>query len=108
MATSKTGFGLVYSTDPNFKPGGNAAKEEDTLDKKQQKLRLRLEKRNGKPTTIVAGFIGKEDDLEALGKLLKSKAGSGGSVKDGIIIIQGDVREKAVTWLKEMGFSQTK
>ncbi len=105
MAKSKTG-GLVYSTNPESmqrSPATHAA-----VPPAAQKLRLRLEKRNGKPTTVIAGFNGPDAALEALAKHLKVKAGTGGSAKDGLIIIQGDVREKCIGWLKEGGFRDVK
>lgn len=107
MAKKHPPGGLVYSTNPSYQP---QQKEEpqSALSLTQQKLRLRLEKRNGKPTTVVAGFVGPDADLEALGKKLKAKSGTGGSAKDGMIIIQGDVREKCVAWLKEWGYKDTK
>lgn len=105
MAKPKNG-GLVYSTDPSFRP---AAPEEVTeIPKTAQKLRLRLEKRNGKPTTVIAGFIGPDAALEALAKTLKTKAGTGGSAKEGLILIQGDVREKCIGWLKDWGAKDVK
>ncbi len=105
MAKSKTG-GLVYSTDPNYRPDETEAPAE--VSPQAQKLRLRLEKRNGKPTTVIAGFVGPDAALEALAKLLKTKAGTGGSAKDGLILIQGDVREKCIGWLKDWGAKDVK
>lgn len=106
MAKKQSPGGLVYSTNPSCQL--QEEEKESAPPSTQQKLRLRLEKRNGKPTTVVAGFIGPDSDLEALGKKLKNKSGTGGSAKDGLIIIQGDVREKCVAWLKEWGYKDTK
>ena len=107
MAKKQSLGGLVFSTDPSFRPVEEES-ENTALPLAQQKLRLRLEKRNGKPTTVVAGFVGPDTDLEALGKKLKSKAGTGGSAKDGLVLIQGDVREKCIAWLKEWGYKDVK
>lgn len=107
MAKKQSPTGFVYSTDPSYQ-SPQQEEQESSLPPAQQKLRLRLEKRNGKSTTVVAGFIGPDAELEALGKKLKTKAGTGGSAKDGIIIIQGDVREKCIAWLKEFGYKDTK
>lgn len=96
----------MYSTDPGFRP--EAPKETTELPPQAQKLRLRLEKRNGKPTTVIAGFAGPDAALEALAKLLKTKAGTGGSAKEGLILIQGDVREKCIGWLKDWGAKDVK
>ena len=98
---------FVYSTNPDYRPFEEETPAEQ-IPAAKQKLRLRLEKRNGKPTTVIAGFDGPQADLEALAKTLKTKAGTGGSAKDGLIIIQGDVREKCVGWLKEAGYRDTK
>ncbi len=108
MAKNKTG-GLVYSTNPLYRlSSGEADAPAEAAAPAGQKLRLRLEKRNGKPTTVVAGFTGPDAALENLGKRLKSKAGTGGSAKEGLILIQGDAREKCIAWLKEWGYKDTK
>ena len=88
---------VVYSTNPNFSYQFEQDEEQATLEPNKQNLRLLLDKRNraGKSVTIITGFIGKELDLEALGKMLKNKCGVGGSVKEGEIILQGDFRVKA-------------
>jgi translation initiation factor 1 len=101
--------GFVFSTDPNFsfEEENNDA---ETLVPEQQKLRIWLETKHraGKAATVVKGFIGIDDDLEFLGKKLKSFCGTGGSAKDGEIIIQGDQREKVLQWLLKNGYKQTK
>jgi len=88
---------VVYSTNPNFNYEFEHDKEPQTLEPNKQNLRLLLDKKNraGKSVTLITGFIGKDEDLEALGKMLKNKCGVGGSVKDGEIILQGDFRQKA-------------
>ncbi len=83
----------------------------ETLDKKQQKLRVNIEKkgRGGKTVTLINGFIGTENDLKELGKLLKSKCGVGGSVKDGEkSLIQGEFKQRVIELLKAEGYTQTK
>ena len=98
--------GYVYSTDPNFRIGQDGAPEQETLPPAQQQLKIRLETKHraGKAVTIVDGFIGTEADLQDLGKKLKTFCGTGGSAKDGEIIIQGDQREKVRQWLGKEGF----
>lgn len=101
--------GIVYSTDPDFRPVEEPVPQEK-LEHRQQRLKVRLDTRQraGKAVTIVEGFVGPDGELEELGRLLKTYCGTGGSVKDGLIIIQGDQREKIVTWLVAKGFSSTK
>jgi translation initiation factor 1 len=73
----------------------------------RQPLRIRLETKHraGKAVTVVTGFVGRDEDLQALGKQLKTYCGTGGSAKDGEIIIQGDQREKARGWLLKQGYA---
>ncbi len=101
--------GFVFSTDPNFKLEEDEDMQE-TLPPNQQKLRVWLETkhRGGKAATLVAGFVGTNDDLEELGKKLKTFCGTGGSVKDGEIIVQGDQRDKVLQWLLKNGYTNTK
>jgi translation initiation factor 1 len=111
MAKKKTDkHGFVYSTDPNFRFEEEASENQETLPAADQKLRVRLETkhRGGKAVTLVTGFVGTSDDLEILGKNLKNFCGTGGSVKDGEAIIQGDQREKVMLWLLKNGYRQTK
>ena len=102
--------GFVFSTNPgfNFETGDNTPQE--TIAPEQQKLKIRLETkhRGGKAVTLIIGFNGKEEDLEILGKTLKNYCGTGGSVKDGEIIIQGDQRDKVLQWLLKNGYKQAK
>ena len=102
--------GLVYSTDPNFKLPAHHAKEEETISPAQQKIKVRLDTKNraGKAVTLVEGFIGTNADKEELGKKLKTFCGTGGSVKDGEIIVQGDNRDKVLQWLQKNGYSAAK
>lgn len=102
----KSRLGMVYSTNPDYQFEQEESFEEETLPPEKQKLIVALDKkgRAGKQVTAVTGFIGKEADLEALGKTLKTKCGVGGSVKDGIILIQGDQREKITGILANMGY----
>lgn len=95
--------GVVYSTNPEFAYDYEQQGEMETLPPKQQDLRVQLDKkqRGGKAVTLVTGFVGKEDDIAALGKFLKQKCGVGGSAKDGEILIQGDFRDKVIELLKQ-------
>jgi len=101
--------GFVFSTDPNFK-FEQQDEHVDTLSPAQQKLRIRLETkhRGGKAVTLIEGFIGKDEDLQDLGKKLKSFCGTGGAAKDGEIIIQGDQRDKVLQWLMKNGYTNSK
>jgi translation initiation factor 1 len=102
--------GLVYSTDPDFKIEDDLSSEENTLAPAQQKLKVRLETKHraGKAVTLVENFIGAETDKEEFGKKLKTACGTGGSVKDGEIVIQGDNCDKVLQWLLKNGYSSSK
>jgi translation initiation factor 1 len=110
MAKSNKNYsGIVYSTNPDFVYQESIRAEPKTLLPSQQQLKLLLDrKRAGKIATIVEGFIGSFADLESLGKRLKTKFGVGGSAKDGIIIIQGDFRDKIYEWLLKEGYKVKK
>ncbi len=98
---------MVYSTNPEFKmPNPDEESVQETLPSRQQDLRVSLDKkqRGGKKVTLVTGFIGSKEDLESLGKMLKSKCGVGGTAKDGEIVIQGDFVEKVITLLISNGY----
>jgi translation initiation factor 1 len=101
--------GYVYSTDPNF---GFESEENniETLQPQQQKLRLKLDTRQraGKAVTVIEGYVGTPDSIETLGRQLRNHCGTGGSVKDGHIIVQGDQRDKVFQWLIRNGYSLTK
>ncbi len=101
--------GFVYSTDPNFR-FEEEKENHETLEPAQQKLKIRLETkhRGGKAVTLVEGFIGSDEDREDLGKKLKNFCGTGGSAKDGEIIVQGDQRDKVMQWLMKNGYKHAK
>lgn len=98
--------GIVYSTSSDFEFTHQQKEEQATLPPQQQNLRVQIDKsmRAGKQVTLVVGFVGTADDLEKLGKVLKTKCGVGGSVKDGEVIIQGDHRDKLVQILLKEGY----
>ena len=106
----KDRLNVVFSTNPDLNYEKMEEEEEATLPKNQQKLRVSMEKkgRGGKTVTLIKGFIGTEDDLKDLGKLLKTKCGVGGSAKEGEIIIQGDFKQRIIDLLKSEGYSQAK
>lgn len=102
----KERLGMVYSTNPDFQYEIGSQTVTESLSPAKQSLRVALDKRNrgGKMVTLVADFKGSEDELKELGRMLKTKCGVGGSVKDGEIIIQGDFRDKIVAVLLEKGY----
>ncbi len=112
MAKKKLGLedlgGFVFSTNDDFDENDYVENEqEENLEPKDQRLEAHFSNkgRGGKTVTIVKGFVGPDEDLIALGKLLKKKCGVGGSTKDGEIIIQGDDREKVMQILKKEGYN---
>lgn len=98
--------GFVFSTNENFEFDSNE-ENEVTLAPKQQRLEAHLDKKNrgGKVATIIKGFQGNEEDLKTLGKMLKTKCGVGGAVKDNEIIIQGNFRDKVIQILQSEGYN---
>ncbi len=102
--------GVVYSTNPDYNFQQNKPHPGITLPPAQQDLRVWLESkhRGGKTVTVIKNFIGKEDDLNTLSKKLKAACGTGGTTKDGEILIQGDHREKIVTLLIKDGYKAKK
>lgn len=110
MAKKKLGLedlgGFVFSTNSDFQPK-NDDENNNTPPPHKQRLEAHFNSkgRGGKIVTVIKGFEGNEEDLAALGKELKKKCGVGGSVKDGEIIIQGDVRDKVMEYLKKDGYN---
>jgi translation initiation factor 1 len=102
----KERLGTVYSTNPDFQYENNAGNEAETLPPAKQDLRVQLDKkpRNGKKATLITGFVGTEEDLKALAKILKTKCGVGGSAKDGEILVQGDFCNKVLDILKNENY----
>ena len=106
----KNKIGVLYSTNPDYDYDFEEKENVETLEPRQQKLRIFIDRkmRKGKEVTIVESFIGSEEDLKDLGKTLKSKCGVGGSVKDGEIIIQGNQKDKVYDLLVKMGYTNSK
>ena len=102
----KERLGVVYSTNPDFAYETSAVEEAETLPPERQKLLVGIDRRNrgGKQVTLVSGFVGREEDLSALAKTLKTRCGVGGAAKDGEILIQGDFRDRVLQLLLAMGY----
>lgn len=101
---------IVYSTNPDYHYNDESDNNIETIAEGKQMLRISLDKRNrkGKSVTLITGFSGSDEDLNALGKLLKTKCGVGGSTKDGEIIIQGDHRNKVLDILQKEGYVKSR
>jgi translation initiation factor 1 len=111
MAKNKwNSSGIVYSTDPAYQPEEELTEEERNIDPAKQKIRVKLETKHraGKAVTLVEGFAGNEAEKTELGKKLKTFCGTGGSVKDGEIIVQGDNRDKVLAWFHKNGYTAAK
>ncbi|GAB3992751.1 translation initiation factor [Spirosoma daeguense] len=107
--SKKNRTGVIYSTNPDFQYQDNEQNEAVTLPPAQQNLKIWLVKLGGnKVVTAIRGFIGTDADLSDLGKQLKTACGSGGSAKDEEILIQGDHRDKMLTWLTGKGYKAKK
>ena len=104
--SKKKKINVVYSTNPDYSYDYDEDKEEDTLEPSKQNLKVLLDKkqRKGKSVTLVTGFVGADEDLKELGKILKSKCGVGGTVKNGEVMIQGDFRPKVLEILFHLGY----
>jgi translation initiation factor 1 len=106
----KKRLGVVYSTSDNFDYEHQNDEPDETLPPEEQNLKVFLDKkqRKGKKVSLVSGFIGNEDDLKDLAKMIKTKCGVGGSAKEGEILIQGDFRDKIVEILSKEGYNVKK
>ena len=106
MSDWKERLGMVYSTNPNFEYTTAQEEQTPTLPPQQQDLRVWVDRNQpgGKTVTLVKGFVGTDDDLADLGRMLKSKCGVGGTAKDGEIIIQGDHRDRIMELLSKAGY----
>jgi translation initiation factor 1 len=106
MAKKKKRIDIVYSTNPDYGFEEDDFNDADTLPNEEQNLKVMLDrkKRKGKEVTLITGFVGSEDDLKDLGKVLKQKCGVGGAVKDGEILIQGNSVQKVMDYLLKEGY----
>tara|TARA_B110000046_G_C12813995_1_gene322479 strand:- start:361 stop:705 length:345 start_codon:yes stop_codon:yes gene_type:complete len=106
MVKKKKRIDIVYSTNPNFGYDDGEEEEEETLEPNQQDLRVLVDRkqRKGKEVTLVTGFVGTDQDLKDLGKSIKQKCGVGGAVKNGEIMIQGNVVKKVLDILHKSGY----
>ena len=102
----KSRLGVVYSTNPDFQYQNETAEEPQTLEPSRQRLIVGIDRkaRGGKQVTLVSGFVGRDEDLKELGKMLKVRCGVGGTAKDGEIVIQGDFRDRVVELLRAAGY----
>lgn len=103
---SKKTSGVVFSTNPSFEYDDEETIHEETLSPEEQLLYVSIDKkqRKGKEVTLVEGFVGTDDDLKSLSKVLKTACGVGGSAKNNEIIIQGNVRDKVLEILSKNGY----
>lgn len=102
----KDRLNVVFSTNPDFKYDEGEEDTLETLPNNKQNLRIELDKRNrkGKAVTLITGYVGSDEDLSQLARMLKTKCGSGGSSRCGEILIQGDFRQKVNELLIKEGY----
>ena len=102
--------GIIYSTDPDFQIEEEITEDEKTIEPSAQSITIRLETKHraGKSVTLIEGFRGGQSDKEDLIKKLKNHCGTGGSAKEGELLIQGDQRDKVLQWLLKQGFVKAK
>lgn len=110
MSDWKDRLNVVFSTNPDFEYSHEDEIEDETLEPAKQMLRIELDKRNrkGKSVTLITGFVGTNEDLQILEKLLKVKCGVGGSSRDGEILLQGDFRKKVLELLQKEGYAKAR
>ncbi len=106
----KTSSPFVYSTDPDFVPQDETESVEAYPAAGMQKVKvvLQTKHRAGKAVTMLENLQATDEEMEKIGKQLKVFCGTGGSVKDGEIIIQGDNRDKVLQWLHKNGYAAAK
>jgi len=76
----------------------------ETISYESQRIRIKLEtKKWNRQTTVIEGISGSSIDLDQVASQLKARCACGGAVKNGVIILQGDQREKAYKVLQELG-----
>lgn len=109
MKNKKQREGVVYSTDPDFTYNFGGEEVTETLAPQQQNLKIWLDRKGGnKVVSRVDGVIANDEDLQALKKKLQNLCGSGGTAKDGEVLIQGDHRDKILTFLLKEGYKAKK
>lgn len=106
----KKRLNIVYSTNPDYHYEEEDEDKVQTLPKEKQILLISLDnrRRRGKSVTLIKGFIGTDDDLQELGRLLKMRCGVGGSAKENEIIVQGDHRQKNLEILRKEGYTKAR
>jgi translation initiation factor 1 len=106
MTDWKDRLGVVFSTNPDFRFQNEDKENTGTLLPAKQNLRVQLDRkqRKGKSVTLITGFVGKEEDMEALSKMLKTRCGVGGTAKNGEILIQGDFVQKVLEILHQLNY----
>ncbi len=109
MGKSLSGENIIYSTDPDFQKE-SSKKEKKTLLPEQQNLYIHLDRkgRKGKVVTIVTGFVGTTEDAKSLARIIKSRCGVGGSVKNDEILVQGKVKDRVLNILNNLGYQVKK
>ena len=95
---------IVFSTDPDFNK--QKASSQKSVGTSSQNLRIHLDRRGGgKIVTIIRGYNGANKQLLNLCSTLKKKFSIGGTVKDGTISLQGNIRDNLIQYLINEGYN---
>jgi translation initiation factor 1 len=102
------GAGLVFSTDPNTQKKIETPVVSEPNKNAQVRVGRETKGRSGSGVTVIQGLPLKPDALAELAKTLKKRCGSGGTVRDGVVEIQGEHREVIVAELIKLGYAAKK
>lgn len=98
----------MYSTESGRVRSDSGSVHSANPDDSVCRVRREIKGRGGKEATVIWDVPGGDAELKSLGKAIKQRIGTGGSVKNGQIVIQGDHVETILTFLNDKGFQAKK